>query len=121
MSYPFIRDRERGAGLPFFLEYSTVEVLALQEERDSLVVRIKHLGGRQIRGNVTVDTDYELGRGKRLGSVEPVNFSVDHQNEEDIRIKMNSKLVEEALYKVTITSDDLRFKKIIHHGFLENP
>ena len=67
-----------------------------------------------------MDTDYELGRGKHLAGVEPVNFSLNNQREEDVRVKMNSKLAKEAMYKITITSDNLRFKKIVHHSFLED-
>ena len=100
---------------------ATVHVLSLHGDGDSLVVRIKHLGESQVRGTIAVDTDHGLGGEKRLGSVEPVSFTIDLGRVADVRVKLNSRLVEEELYKVTITSDDLMFRKIMHHGYIENP
>lgn len=103
------------------LHYSTINVLTLRGEEDCLIIRLRHVGGDPIRGSITVDTDYELGGGKRLGGVEPVNFTIDGGKEEDVRVKMNSRLVEEEMYKITITSENLMFKKIVHHCFIRNP
>ena len=100
---------------------STINVLSLRGEGDVLVVRIKHLGMGPISGSITVDTDYPLQRGQHLESVEPVAFNLDSGRTEDVPVKLTSQLIDEELYKVTITSDDLLFKKIVYHGYLNIP